>query len=155
MTCLNVINTPWPRAIILVDMNAFFASVEQHDSPELKGRPVAITNGQEGTCIITCSYEARAYGVCTGMRLKQALSLCPHLVAVPSHPQRYVEVSTSIMKALEDITPDIEIFSVDEAFLDVTHCQQMFGSPEHIGQMTRQKVMQASGLLCSIGVSGR
>lgn len=154
MTCLNVINTPWPRAIILVDMNAFFASVEQHDSPELKGRPVAITNGQEGTCIITCSYEARAYGVCTGMRLKQALSLCPHLVAVSSHPQRYVEVSTSIMKALEDITPDIEIFSVDEAFLDVTHCQQMFGSPEHIGQMTRQKVMQASGLLCSIGVSG-
>ncbi len=145
---------PWSRAIILVDMNAFFAQIEQHDAPELKGRPVAVTNGEQGTCIITCSYEARAYGVCTGMRLKQALSLCPNLVSVSSHPKRYAEVSTSIMRALEDITPDIEVFSVDEAFLDVTHCQTLLGSPEHIGQLVRQKVLQASELLCSIGVSG-
>jgi len=62
----------WPRAIILMDMDAFFASVEQYDHPELRGQPVAITNGMQGTCIITCSYEARAYGIKTGMRIKEA-----------------------------------------------------------------------------------
>ena len=68
----NTAFTPWARAIILVDMNAFFASIEQMDRPEWRGRPVAITNGLTGTCIITCSYEARAYGIKTGMRLKEA-----------------------------------------------------------------------------------
>jgi DNA polymerase-4 len=70
----------WPRAIVLVDMNAFFASIEQRDRPEWRGRPVAITNGRQGTCIITCSYEARAYGIKTGMRLKKARRLCPELI---------------------------------------------------------------------------
>lgn len=62
----------WPRAIVLVDMNAFFASIEQRDRPEWRGRPLAVTNGLQGTCIITCSYEARAYGIHTGMRLPEA-----------------------------------------------------------------------------------
>lgn len=145
---------PWPRAIILVDMNAFFASVEQLDHPEWRGRPVAITNGLTGTCIITSSYEARAYGVKTGMRLKQARKICPGLIQCPANPVRYAEISTRIMKSLEDITPDIEIFSVDEAFLDVTHCQKLFGSPEKIAQLTKDKVFQASGVLCSVGISG-
>jgi DNA polymerase-4 len=144
----------WSRAIILVDMNAFFASVEQKDYPELRGQPVAVTNGQQGTCIITCSYEARAYGIKTGMRLNAAKELCPHLVHAPSRPKRYAEESTAIMDALTAITPDIEIFSVDEAFLDVTHCQQLHGSPEVMGRMAKQRVFDASGLLCSIGVSG-
>jgi DNA polymerase-4 len=144
----------WARAIILVDMNAFFASVEQKDYPELRGQPVAVTNGQQGTCIITCSYEARAYGIKTGMRLNVAKELCPHLVHAPSRPKRYAEESTAIMAALTAITPDIEIFSVDEAFLDVTHCQQLHGSPEVMGRMAKQRVFDASGLLCSIGVSG-
>jgi DNA polymerase-4 len=156
MNALNTIHhsTIWPRAIILVDMNAFFASVEQHDYPELRGRPIAITNGDVGTGIITCSYEARAYGVRTGMRLNEALIHCPHLLRVSSHPKRYAEVSSRIMKALNDITPDVEVFSVDEAFLDVTHCQKLFGPPQAIGLLARQKVFAASGLLCSIGVSG-
>ena len=145
---------PWSRAIILVDMNAFFASVEQHDNPEWRGRPVAITNGLQGTCIITCSYEARAQGVTTGMRLNQAYEKCPTLIRCPAHPERYAEVSTSIMSALYNITPDIEIFSVDEAFLDVTHCQSILGSPEDIGLLIKKTVYDASGLLCSVGISG-
>ncbi len=144
----------WPRAIILVDMNAFFAAIEQHDHPEWQGQPLAITNGKQGTCIITSSYEARAHGIKTGMRLKEAKELCPHLVQVPANPHRYAKVSQAIMTALIDITPDLEVFSVDEAFLDVTHCQLLHGDPEHIGKLARQKVYEASGLLCSIGISG-
>ena len=145
---------PWLRAIILVDMNAFFASVEQYDKPEWRGRPVAITNGLQGTCIITCSYEARAMGVKTGMRLKQAYEKCPTLIQCPAHPERYAEVSTSIMSSLYSITPDVEIFSVDEAFLDVTRCQKILGSPEEIARLVKQTVFEASGLLCSVGMSG-
>jgi DNA polymerase-4 len=151
----NMQSVPWLRAIILVDMNAFFASVEQRDHPEWRGKPLGVTNGQEGTCIITCSYEARAYGVKTGMRLKEARQLCPQLMQVASRPYRYAEVSQQIMQALLAITPDMEIFSIDEAFLDVTHCQRLHGSPEIIGRMAQQIVAKASdGLLCSIGVSG-
>ncbi|MFO7603838.1 MAG: DNA polymerase IV [Gammaproteobacteria bacterium] len=144
----------WPRAIILVDMNAFFASIEQLDRPEWRGRPVAITNGGIGTCIITCSYEARAYGIRTGMRLQQARQRCPDLIQCAARPQRYAEVSTNIMQALQDITPDVEVFSVDEAFLDVTHCQRLHGTPAHIAQRTKDTVFAASGILCSVGVSG-
>lgn len=144
----------WSRAIILVDMNAFFASIEQLDFPELRNKPVAVTNGNEGTCIITCSYEARNCGIKTGMRLKDAQKLCPNLIRRPSRPQRYVEISSKIMSALYDITPDIEIFSIDEAFLDVTHCQRLLGTPEQIGQLVKNKVLTTSNLLCSVGVSG-
>ncbi len=144
----------WPRAIILVDMNAFFASIEQRDRPEWRGRPVAITNGHQGTCIITSSYEARAYGIHTGMRLKQARRLCPELIQCPAHPERYAATSTAIMEALQDVTPDIEVFSVDEAFLDVTHCQRLSGTPLRMARQAKQKVFEASGLLCSVGVSG-
>lgn len=145
----------WPRAIILVDMNAYFAALEQRDHPEWRGRPVAITNGEQGTCVITCSYEARAFGVKTGMRLREAKTLCPHLISVPSRPYRYAEVSQKIMEVLAThITPDIEVFSVDEAFLDVTHCQSLLGTPDRIGILAQQKILEVSGLLCSIGVSG-
>ena len=144
----------WPRAIILLDMNAFFASVEQLDRPEWRGRPIAVTNGQQGTCIITSSYEARATGVKTGMRLNKARQLCPNLIQCPANPKRYAEVSTTIMDALVDITPDIEIFSVDEAFLDVTYCQRLLGPPEKIAHMAKRRVFEASGLLCSLGLSG-
>ncbi len=144
----------WPRAIILVDMNAFFASVEQLDHPEWRGRALAVTNGKQGTCVITCSYEARAFGIKTGMRLQEARRLCPGVIQVAAQPERYVAVSQAIMQALATLSPDIEIFSIDEAFLDVTRCQLLFGSPEKIGLMAKELVYQASGLLCSVGVSG-
>jgi DNA polymerase-4 len=145
---------PWSRAIILVDMNAFFASIEQRDNPEWRGRPLAVTNGRTGTCIITCSYEARALGIKTGMRLKEARQLCPDLIQAPARPERYAAVSTRIMSALEEITPEVEVFSVDEAFLDVTRCQRLLGPPEHIAELTKLMVFKASGLQCSVGVSG-
>jgi DNA polymerase-4 len=152
----HVIHPPvtWPRAIALVDMNAFFSSIEQRDHSEWRGRPVAITNGLQGSCIITCSYEARAYGVKTGMRLKQARQLCPELIQCPAHPERYAATSAAIMQALQDITPDIEIFSVDEAFLDVTHCQRLLGTPPQIARLAKKKVFESSGILCSVGISG-
>ncbi len=144
----------WQKAIILVDMNAFFASIEQLDYPQLRGRPVAVTNGGQGTCIITCSYEARAYGIKTGMRIYEAKKLCPNIIQRSSRHYRYEEVSTSIMQALHDITPDLEVFSVDEAFLDVTNCQRLYGDPITIGKMVRAKVSKVANILCSIGISG-
>jgi DNA polymerase-4 len=144
----------WPRAIILVDMNAFFAAIEQHDHPEWRGRALAVTNGKQGTCVITCSYEARAFGVKTGMHLRVAKQLCPNLIQVPAQPERYVAVSSAIMAALKTISPDIEIFSVDEAFLDVTRCQLLFGSPAEIGWRVKDLIYEVSGLQCSIGISG-
>jgi len=147
--------TLWERAILLVDMNAFFASVEQRDFPELRARPLAVTNGVTGTCIITSSYEARSQGIKTGMRLKEARLLCPDLIQRPARPRRYAEVSTRIMSTLADqVSPDIEIFSVDEAFLDITSCQRILGTPEAIAHRTKKAVLRASGLLCSVGVSG-
>jgi DNA polymerase-4 len=116
--------------IVLVDMNCFFAQIEQQDYPFWRNRPVAVTNGRQGTTIITASYEARNYGVRTGMRLKQARELCPDLIQAPSRPYRYAEISTRIMDALQAITPDVEVYSVDEAFLDVTACQKLHGNGE-------------------------
>jgi DNA polymerase-4 len=144
----------WDRAIILVDMNCFFAAVEQKDNPFWRNKPIAVTNGKLGTTIITSSYEARAYGIKTGMRLKEAKSLCPALIQAPSRPYRYADISTQIMESLQSITPDIEIYSVDEAFLDVTHCQHLLGTPLEIGGLIKQTVSNVSGLACSVGVSG-
>ncbi len=144
----------WKRAIILADMNAFFASIEQQDQPQYQRRPIAITNGWQGSCIITSSYEAREFGVKTGMRLRDARKLCPELIQCPSRPERYAQVSSIIMTALQDITPDIEVFSVDEAFLDVTQLQRYIGSPEAIARQIKDLILDVSGILCSVGISG-
>jgi len=144
----------WPRIIALVDMNAFFASVEQLDHPQWRARPLAITNGKIGTCIITCSYEARAFGVKTGMHIHQAKRLCPNLVHAVSRPQRYAEVSTNIMQSLTEFTPDIEIFSVDEAFLDLSRNESLYENIQAMAEEIKRRVYQISGVLCSIGISG-
>jgi DNA polymerase IV len=144
----------WPRAILHIDMNAFFASIEQRDFPELRGKPVGVTNGTAGTTLITCSYEARARGVRTGMKIYEARRLCPDIIQRPARPNVYAAISTRIMHALAAITPDVEVFSVDEAFLDVTHCQRLHGSPEHMARMTQRLVREVSdGLPCSVGVA--
>lgn len=144
----------WSRAIILIDMNCFFAAIEQLDHPKWFQKPVAVTNGLLGTTIITSSYEARAYGIKTGMRLKQARSLCPALIQAPSRPERYAAISTKIMRSLQGVTPDVEVYSVDEAFLDVTHCQRLLGSPATIAKLVKETVAKASRLSCSVGISG-
>lgn len=147
-------NRHWQRAIALLDMNAFFASVEQRDFPDLLGQPVAITNGMRGSCIITSSYEARAFGIRTGMRVREALQLCPHLIQRPTRPKVYAKVSRNIMHSLVQVCPDIEVFSVDEAFVDITSCQKYYGTPEEAARQLKTAVYQASGLLCSLGLSG-
>lgn len=144
----------WQRAIALLDMNAFFASVEQRDFPDLLGQPVAITNGMRGSCIITSSYEARAFGIRTGMRVPEALQLCPHLVQRPTRPTVYAKVSRNIMHSLVNVCPDIEVFSVDEAFIDITSCQKYYGTPEEAARQLKKAVYEASGLLSSLGLSG-
>lgn len=144
----------WSRAILHIDMNAFFASIEQRDFPELRGKPVAVTNGPQGATIITASYEARAHGVHTGMAFRDAFKLCPDLIRRVARPREYTAVSTAIMASLDAITPDIEVFSVDEAFLDVTGVQHLHGTPEVMGRMAKRIVLEATGLKCSVGVSG-
>lgn len=144
----------WQRMIALVDMNCFFAQIEQQDFPYWRNRPVAVTNGKLGSTIITASYEARAFGIKTGMNLREARNLCPDIIQAPSRPHRYAGASTVIMKSLETITPDIEVYSVDEAFLDLTHCQSLYDGPEHIGRLIKKAISDASGLTSSVGVSG-
>lgn len=145
----------WKRAIIFVDMDAFFASVEKMDRPELRHKAIGVTNGKQGTCLITCSYEARAYGVHTGMRLKEARRLCPDLIQCPARPKRYAEISSSIMKSLQDISPDVEVFSVDEAFIDVSHCQRYWKKgPEYIARLVKKTVTRTAGINCTVAVSG-
>lgn len=135
-------------------MNAFFASVEQRDHPEWRGKPVVVTNGELGTCIITCSYEARKYGIKTGMRLREAKQRCPYLVHAPSRPEIYAQVSMQIMEALQQVTPDIEIFSIDEAFLDITKCQNIYSSPVEAAKLVKEIIFKTSELTCSVGLSG-
>jgi DNA polymerase-4 len=145
----------WKRVIVFIDMDAFFASIEQLDEPSLRGQPVAVTNGLRGTCIITCSYEARARGIHTGMRISEAQQICSRLVQRPARPQRYAQIATRMTDALrEEISPDLEIFSVDEAFLDVTHCQKLLGTPESIAAQTKSLIQEVAGLPCTVGVSG-
>lgn len=144
----------WDKVIALVDMYCFFAQVEQQDNLFWRCRPVAVTNGKLGSTIITSSYEASAYDVKTGMRLKAARTLCPELIQSPSRPYRYAEVSTSLMAVLHNITSDVEVYSVDEAFLDLTECQTLGGTAEDMGKLIKTTISDASGLTCSIGVSG-
>ena len=143
----------WSKIIMHVDMNAFFASIEQRDFIYLRNKPVAITNGLKGSCIITCSYEARAFGIKTGMRFIDAKKLCPKLIRRSSRPNHYAKISAEIMKVLKNISPDIEIFSVDEAFLDLTRYQKIYFSPFHVAYLIKHIIYNQFGLTCSIGIS--
>ena len=141
------------RIFIHVDMNAFFASIEQRDFPELLGMPVAVTNGNHGSCIITSSYEARAFGIKTGMRLRDGKKICPHLIQRPSRPHIYANISANIMDILKTITPDIQIYSVDEAFLEVTNCMRIYKDINTIVYKIKDLIYSSENLKCSIGVS--
>ena len=134
-------------------MNAFFASIEQRDFPKLQGMPIAVTNGKYGSCIITSSYEARAFGVKTGMRLCDGKKICPHLIQRPSRPNVYANTSTNIMRILHNITPDIQIYSVDEAFLEVTNCMKIYKDINTVVYKIKDLIYSYENLKCSIGVS--
>lgn len=147
---------PWRRMVALIDMDAFFASVEQLDHPRLRGRPVGIVNGEQGSSIVAASYEAKRLGISTGTRCAEAFGITKEFVRIVARPARYAEISGQIMSALHDVSPEIEVFSVDEAFLDLTSCQSYYRhQPERIVQLIRDTVLEASGgLTCSVGLSG-
>lgn len=149
------ITEKWPRAYALVDMVAFFASVEQLDFPELRGKAVAVVNGEAGSTIVTASYEARKFGIKTGTRVYEAKAMCPHLICRTSRHRRYGEISDLIMAAIaEHVTCDMEVYSIDECYLDLKPVLKLYGSVENIARRIRQIVFLASGgLKCSIGIS--
>jgi DNA polymerase-4 len=142
------------RTILHVDMNAFFASVEQEANPHLKGKPVLVCGNPEGrTVVATSSYEARRYGVKTGMTIPQAKKLCPHAILVQCDPDKYVDVSTRLLSIYRSFTPLVEAFSVDEAFLDLTGTQRLWGSPLKVAQRIKSEIKRKLGLLCSVGIA--
>jgi DNA polymerase IV len=142
------------RNILHIDMDAFYASVEQLDNPELKGKPVIVGGSvkQRGV-VAAASYEVRNYGVHSAMPTFQALKLCPHAILLPVRMNRYVEISKRIHKIFYDYTPVIESLSLDEAFLDVTGSIQLFGPAETIGKEIKDRIKRELGLTASVGVA--
>jgi DNA polymerase-4 len=136
-----------------VDMNAFFASVEQQHNPELRGKPIAVIGSAQRTVITTCSYEARAFGVKTGMNSWQARQKCPHLIFVVGDNRKYTHTSTEIVKLMLQYTPLVEVFSIDEAFLDVTASMALYGTPENIAYRLKAQIRHHFGITCSIGIA--
>lgn len=140
------------RIIMHIDMNAFFASVEQQSNPELRGKPIAVI-GRGRTIVTTASYEARAFGVKTGMNTWQAKQACPQVIFVIGDNRKYTHTSAEIMKMMHDYTPLVEIFSIDEAWLDVTHSLSMYGSAEQIAYQMKARIRHRFGITCSIGIA--
>ncbi|MFT3976780.1 MAG: DNA polymerase IV [Sphingomonas bacterium] len=142
-----------PRKIIHIDMDAFYASVEQRDSPALRGRPVAVGSAQARGVVAAASYEARAYGVRSAMPSVTALRRCPDLMFVPPRFDVYRAVSQQIRAILADYTALIEPLALDEAYLDVTEDRRGHGSARAIAQEIRARIRAETGLTASAGVS--
>lgn len=141
------------RWIMHVDMDAFFASVEQLDNPDLQGKPV-IVGGQSCRGVVsTCSYEARRYGVHSAMSMAEARKLCPHGEYVPVRMRRYQEVSKKIMSIFHDFTPLVEQLSIDEAFLDVSGMEKLYHNTEEIGWLIKKRIAAETGLTASVGLA--
>ncbi len=140
------------RHIVHVDMDAYFASVEQLDDPSLKGRPVIVGVGDRGV-VSAASYEARAFGVRSAMPVVQARRLCPQGVFLPGRHARYAELSRSIMACLGRFSPLVEPASIDEAYVDMTGSATLFGGPQDFGMAMKREVLSATGLACSVGVA--
>ncbi|MBI5556315.1 MAG: DNA polymerase IV [Deltaproteobacteria bacterium] len=139
--------------IIHLDMDAFYASVEILDNPQLAGLPVIVGGSSNRGVVSAASYEARTYGVHSALAIAVARNLCPQGIFLPVRMSRYLEVSERIMDIFSDYTPRMEQISVDEAFLDVTGCESLFGSAEHIAAIIRQRVREEIGLTVSAGVA--
>ncbi|MEW8459687.1 MAG: DNA polymerase IV [Candidatus Thiodiazotropha endolucinida] len=142
------------RLIMHIDLDAFFASIEQRDHPEYQGRPLVVgaKPGKRGV-VATCSYEARRYGVRSAMPISEAVRrLPPETVYLRPSMTRYGEVSRQIMQALEGISPAVEKVSVDEAFLDISGMQRLIGPPEVIGRRAKSVILEGVGLTASVGI---
>jgi DNA polymerase-4 len=144
----------WSRVVAHADMDAFYAAIEQLDDPALRGKPVLVGPPSARGVVLTASYEARPYGVGSAMPMARARRLCPRAVIVPPRFDRYQEISQTIMRVFSDFSPEVEALSLDEAFLDMTGSEQLFGDPQTIGRRLKDAVREATGgLTASVGLS--
>lgn len=142
------------RKIIHLDMDAYFASVEQRDHPDYRGKPVIVGGSPSSRGVVsTCSYEARKFGVHSAMPLREAGRRCPQGIFLPVRLKRYQEISGEIMAILREYTPLVEPFSIDEAFLDVTGSELLFGSAEMIARKIVKRIDEELNLPASVGVA--
>ena len=140
------------RWIMHIDMDAFYASIEQMDQPAFRGKPLIVGEGPRSV-VSAASYEARKFGVRSAMPIIKARKLCPDGIFVPVRIKRYVEVSRMVMNALRAFSPVIEQASVDEAYLDATGLERLFGKPEELAQSVKNTVRESTGLTCSVGMA--
>ena len=145
------------RRIVHVDMDAFFAAIEQRDNPALRGKPVIIgadPKGGRGRGVVsTCSYEARKFGVRSAMPISEAWRRCPQGVYVQPDFHKYKKASGQIREVFYEFTPDLEQVSIDEAFLDITHSAHLFGGPLETCRRIKARVKEVTGLTCSVGLA--
>lgn len=139
--------------ILHLDMDAFYAAVEQLDRPELRGRCVIVGGTAERGVVAAASYEARRCGVRSAMPVVQARRLCPQGVFVRPRMERYQELSGAIMAVLRELSPRVEPVSIDEAFVDLTGTERLHGAPQAAARMIKQRVREAVRLSCSVGVA--
>ncbi len=139
--------------ILHVDMDAFYASVEELDNPQLKGCCVIVGGLSERGVVATANYEARKFGVHSAMPLFQARRNCPDAVFLSPRISRYKDVSLHIMRILGEYSPTVEPLSIDEAYVDVGGCQRLFGSAGDIALLIKQRIKEEIGLTCSLGVA--
>ena len=140
------------RRILHVDMDAFYASVEQRDRPELRGMPVVVGGDVRGV-VAAASYEARKFGIRSAMPMREAERRCPDLVRLPVRMSWYKAVSDEVFAIFREITPLVEGLSLDEAFLDVTECQNLHGSADRIAVTVKDRIRRQTGLTASVGVA--
>lgn len=139
--------------ILHVDMDAFFAAVELLDHPEARGKPAIVGHPGPRSVVTSATYEARRFGVRSAMPVSQALRLCPQAIILPPHMHKYREYSQKVMQIFSEITPLVEPLSIDEAFLDVAGARRLLGSPRRIAELIRARVLEETGLTCSVGAA--
>jgi len=136
-----------------VDLDAFFAAVEQRDHPELRGKPVLVGGSRKRGVVAACSYEARVFGIHSAMPMAEALRRCPKAIVVPHHMERYAEASRTFFGILGDHSPEVEGLSLDEAFLDLTGTERLLGDPATIARSIKQRVRDELALVASVGIA--
>lgn len=141
------------RIVLHVDMDAFYASVEQRDRPELRGEPVLVGGSEERGVVAACSYEARPYEIHSAQPMAEALRRCPDATVVPPRMSYYSQISSEIMEILEDFSPRVEALSLDEAFLEMTGAEGLFGPPDEMASSIREAIADATELTASIGIA--